>query len=188
MLQPAGEQNKNHRKLPESIPNVYKGQLLIIVGAIRSGKSTLLNSLLLRSSFYNDLFDSMTICSPTIKNDQTSRFLYEKYKGSCYTHYEDEIVENVIAKQLEKIKNKEPTSYCMVLDDFLGQTSKNGRKNNRISFHACSFRHFVEPGEPCMIILSTQKFKELSPLIRANATGVLISGNVKNRKRLVRFS
>ena len=100
---PKIKKNKNHRELPESIPDVYKGQLLIIVGAIRSGKSTLLNSLLLRRSFYNDMFDSMTIVSPTIKNDQTSRFLYEKYKGSCFTHYEDEIVENVVAKQLEKI-------------------------------------------------------------------------------------
>jgi hypothetical protein len=181
---PEIKKSKQHRELPESIPDVYKGQLLLVVGAIRSGKSTLLNSLLLRKSFYNDLFDSMTICSPTIKNDQTSRFLYEKYKGSCFTHYEDEIVDNVVAKQLEKIENKEPTSYCMVLDDFLGQTSKTGRKNNKISFHACRFRHYVEPGDPCMIILSTQKFKELSPLIRANATGVLISGNVKNRKEL----
>ena len=59
--------NKKMRELPESIPDVYKGQLLIIVGAIRSGKSTLLNSLLLRKSFYNDLFDNVTIISPTIK-------------------------------------------------------------------------------------------------------------------------
>lgn len=183
---PELKNNKNHRELPDSIPDIYKGQLLIVVGAIRSGKSTLLNSLLLRKSFYNDLFDSMTIISPTIKNDQTSRFLYEKYKGSCYTEYSDDIVDNVVAKQLEKIENKEPTSYCMVLDDFLGQTSKNGRKNNKIAFHCARFRHYIlgGSGDPCMIILSTQKFMELTPLIRANATGVLISGNVKNRKEL----
>ena len=153
--------NKKMRKLPESIPDVYKGQLLIIVGAIRSGKSTLLNSLLLRKSFYNDMFDNVTIISPTIKNDQTSRFLHEKYSGSCYTEYSDDVIDKVVERQLQKIENKEDTSYLIVLDDFLGQTSKMGRKNNKIAFHACRFRHYVEPGDPCMIILSTQKFMEM---------------------------
>ena len=181
---PEIKKSKKMKELPESIPDVYKGQLLIVVGAIRSGKSTLLNTLILRNSFYNDMFDNVTIISPTIQNDQTSRFLYEKYKGNCHTEYSDEIINNVVKRQLEKIENKEDTSYLIVLDDFLGQTSKMGRKNNKIAFHCCRFRHYVEPGDPCMVILSTQKFMEMSPLIRANATGVLISTNIKNKREL----
>ena len=82
---PEIKKRKNQRELPESIPDVYKGQLLIIVSSIRGGKSTLISGLALRKSFYCDMFDNVTIISPTIKNDQTSRFLHEKYKGSCYT-------------------------------------------------------------------------------------------------------
>ena len=96
----------------------------------------------------------------------------------------DDIIDKVVERQLQKIENKEDTSYLIVLDDFLGQTSKMGRKNNKIAYHACRFRHYVEPGDPCMIIFSTQKFMELSPLIRANGTGVLISTNIKNKREL----
>ena len=70
------------------------------------------------------MFDNVTIISPTIQNDQTSRFLYEKYKGNCHTEYTDEIIDGVVKRQLEKIDNKEDTSYLIVLDDFLGQTRK----------------------------------------------------------------
>ena len=49
----------------KSIPDVYSGQNLIICGCVRSGKSNLLVNLLTRSSFYNDMFDSVTIISPT---------------------------------------------------------------------------------------------------------------------------
>ena len=107
---PEIKKSKKMKELPESIPDIYMGQLLITVGQIRSGKSTMLNSLILRKSFYNDMFDNVTIISPTIQNDQTSRFLYEKYKGSCYTEYSDEIIQNVVKRQLEKIENKEDTS------------------------------------------------------------------------------
>ena len=76
-------------------------------------------------------FDNVSVISPTIQNDQTSRFLYEKYKGNCHTEYSDEIIDGVVKRQLEKIDNKEDTSYLIVLDDFLGQTSKMG--HNAIS-------------------------------------------------------
>ena len=114
---PEINKSKQMKELPESIPNVYKGQLLIVVGAIRSGKSTLLNTLILRNSFYNDMFDNVTIISPTIQNDQTSRFLYEKYRN-CHTEYTDEIIDGVVKRQLEKIDNKEDTSYWIVLTIF----------------------------------------------------------------------
>ena len=65
--------------------DVNAKQKIVVCGPSGSGKSTLLNSLLLRKSFYNDMFDNVTIISPTIKNDQTSRFLHEKYKGSCFS-------------------------------------------------------------------------------------------------------
>ena len=34
---PEIKKNKNHRELPESIPDIYKGQLLIVVGILQRG-------------------------------------------------------------------------------------------------------------------------------------------------------
>ena len=89
------------------------------------------------------MFDNVTIISPTIKTTRPADFYTKIFKGSCYTEYSDDVIDKV-ERQLQKIENKEDTSYLIVLDDFLGQTSKMGRKNNKIAFHACRFRHYVE--------------------------------------------
>lgn len=113
------------------------------------------------------MFESVSIISPTIMNDQTSRHLYKKYKDSCFPEYDDEIVDNIIATQQEKLYKKEPASYCIVLDDFLGMCNQNGRKNNKIKFHSSRFRHYCASDEAKMIVLSTQKFMGVSNLIRS---------------------
>ena len=67
------------REIDERLPDVYRGQLICIVAPIRSGKSLLVQNLLLREEMYRDLFDEITIISPTVANDATSRFIYKMY-------------------------------------------------------------------------------------------------------------
>ena len=57
--------------------------LLLMISPIRTGKSTIINNLLLNSNFFGqDFFDEVMCVSPTIYNDKTSRFLKKAF--DCY--------------------------------------------------------------------------------------------------------
>jgi hypothetical protein len=174
------------RELDPVLPDVYKAQLLSIVAPIRSGKSVLWNNLLHRESMYKDLFDEICIISPTIANDASSRFTYKEFKHGCHEIYDDNIISNLVEKQKNKIENNQLASYCLILDDLCGQFSKSGRKGSAAIHFATRFRHYVRPnsGDPALVICSTQKYRDLHPILRCNSTGVLISGNIKSRKEI----
>ena len=174
------------RELNPILPDVYKAQLLSIVAPIRSGKSVLWNNLLHRDSMYKNLFEEICIISPTIANDASSRFTYKEYRHGCHEIYNDQIIENLVEKQKMKIEQDLPASYCLILDDLCGQFSKSGKKGSAAIHFATRFRHYVRPntGDPALVICSTQKYRDLHPILRCNSTGVLISGNIKSRKEI----
>ena len=176
--------SKNKRDLHENLPDVYKAQLLSIVAPIRSGKSVLWNNLIHREEMFKDLFDNLMIISPTIANDKTSRFTYQKYKHCCHEAYSDKLITDLIDQQKEKMESNQNSSYCLILDDLCGQFSKHGKKGAAAIHFATRFRHYVNTGEPALVLCSTQKYKDLHPILRCNSTGVLISGNIKSQKEL----
>ena len=103
------------RELHPNLPNVFKGQLISLVGGVRMGKGTLWNNMLHNPNFYEDMFLTNLIISPTVWNDSTSRFTAKKYKDTCYDKYEDSIIDNLISNQIEKKKiDGAETSYCLI--------------------------------------------------------------------------
>tara|TARA_R110000765_G_scaffold64189_2_gene124760 strand:- start:1807 stop:2538 length:732 start_codon:yes stop_codon:yes gene_type:complete len=173
------------RELHPNLPNVFKGQLISLVGGVRMGKGTLWNNMLHNPNFYEDMFSSVQVISPTVWNDSTSRFTAKKYKDTCYDKYEDSIIDNLISNQIEKKKiDGAETSYCLIVDDCYGEFNRHGRKGGAVLRLASRFRHYVRKGDACMYLYSTQKYLDLLPLIRANSTGFLISGMIKNKKEL----
>ena len=74
------------------------------------------------------------------------------------------------------------TSYALIMDDLLGEFSKTGKRGRMAINFATRFRHYVKRGDPCMICYSTQRYGDLDPTVRSNATGLLFSGHIKNHK------
>ena len=173
------------REIHPNLPDVFKGQLLALVGGVRMGKGTLWNNMLHNPNFYEDLFSSVSVISSTCWNDSTSRFTAKKYKDTCYDRYEDSIIDNLIKTQIEKKKVDDcDTSYALIVDDCYGEFNRHGRKGGAVLRLASRFRHYVRKGDACMYLYSTQKYLDLLPLIRANCTGLLVSGMIKNKKEL----
>tara|TARA_R110002049_G_scaffold31144_2_gene105986 strand:+ start:6182 stop:6913 length:732 start_codon:yes stop_codon:yes gene_type:complete len=184
-IKPEDNELKQTRELHPNLPNVYKGQLLALVGGVRMGKGTLWNNMLHNPNFYEGLFENVNIISPTIWNDSTSRFSAKKFKDTCYDRYDDTIIDNLVKNQKSKKEiDGADTSYALIVDDSYNEFNKVGRKGGAVLRLASRFRHYVRKGDPCLYLYSTQKYLDLLPMIRANATGIIISGMIKNRKEL----
>ena len=117
-IKPEDNELKQTRELHPNLPNVYKGQLLALVGGVRMGKGTLWNNMLHNPNFYEGLFENVNIISPTIWNDSTSRFSAKKFKDTCYDRYDDTIIDNLVKNQKSKKEiDGADTSYALIVDD-----------------------------------------------------------------------
>ncbi len=167
-----------HPHLPQ-IDGFGGGALLLLVAPVRCGKSCLINSLLLGSremGFYDgqDRFDQVSIISQSIANDITSRFLRKAF--DTHDSYDDSIIDGIVERQKSYEKEEQP-EIAIVLDDCLGTIKREAKIN-----HLCSrYRHF----NIRLLIISSQKFRgSVSPVIRTNATNVIIGSPFPNQKEL----
>ena len=152
----------------ERLPNINEGAMVVMVAPPQSGKSTTIVNLLQNENLLADRLDEIFIFSPTIFNDKTSRFLKEKYKNTCYDHYDDSIIENIIKTQ-ELYPEDERPSIGIILDDIVGMIPKNSSIN-----YLCSrYRHFGVK----LLLFSTQLIKGIPPVVRANASNVILFPN-----------
>ena len=167
------------------LPNVCgegQGSLLLLVSPVKTGKSTLISNMLLREDFYDaqERFDQVSIISNTIANDVTSRYLRKAFEGSCHDFYDDSIIHGIVESQ-KKYKKEDQPEIAIVLDDCLGSI----KQNSMINHLASRYRHFNIK----LLIISSQKFTgSVSPIIRANATDVIIGSPFPNQKELERIA
>ena len=83
------------------------------------------------------LFDYVVIISNTAFNDDTSRFLVDKYKGSLYDRYDDKIIQDIITYQESFTDKREQKRFALILDDFIGI------KSSSLIWKLCSrYRHY----------------------------------------------
>lgn len=167
-----------HPHLPQ-IEGYGGGACLLMISPVKTGKSTIINNLLLNTDFYDaqERFDSTHIISNTIANDVTSRFLKEAF--DTYDQYNDSIIDGIVEKQKEYPKEEQP-EIAVVVDDCLGSIRREGRVNHLAS----RFRHFNIK----LLIISSQNFRSVSPIIRQNATNVIIGSPFPNRKELLKIA
>ena len=169
------------------LPNPYDQELLLCIAPIRSGKSTLISNLLHQKALWSDIWDDeVIIISNTIMNDATSRFNLERWGSSCHEIYDDKIIKDLIKSQQNKMQDKSDNGYCLILDDICGSISNatNSKKGREVVSFSTRFRHYTKRGNPVCILLSNQKFNDISTIMRCNATGVLLSGKIQNTKEL----
>lgn len=177
VVEPEGVKAKYHHP---HLPNVGcgvpgGGSLLLLLSPVKTGKSTIISNLFLNENLYGqDFFQDVQIISNTIKNDVTSRFLNKAF--NVYDFYSDEIIDGLIERQ-KSFEKKDQPETALVLDDCLGSIKRESKIN-----HLCSrYRHFNLK----LLILSSQKFRGcVSPVVRANATDVIVGSPFPNQKEL----
>ncbi len=149
--------------------------LLLMISPIRTGKSTIINNLLLNSNFFGqDFFDEVMCVSPTIYNDKTSRFLKKAF--DCYDEYDDAIIDNLIAKQEAYEDPQDRPDIALILDDIIGLI----RREAKVNHLASRFRHYNIK----LLLMSSQNYRKVSPVIRSNCTNMIIGSPFPNMKEL----
>ncbi len=170
---------KPKKKIHPHLPNVQGfggGSLCLLCSCVKSGKSTIINNILLNDDMYGqDYFDKTYVISNTIANDLTSRFLKEAFDTE--DHYDDKFIDNIIQEQ-KSYKKEEQPEIAIILDDCLGTIKREAKVNHLAS----RFRHY----NIRLLLFSTQKFKgAVSPIIRSNATDVIVGSPFPNRTELL---
>ncbi len=181
VLDPQNTSAKPHHPfLPKVDVDVQGGgSLLLMIAPVKCGKSTIISNLFLNEDFYGQtFFDDVKIISNTIKNDITSRFLNKAFE--VYDFYSDEIIDGIVEHQKSFEKVDQP-QIAVVLDDCLGSI----KRESKINHLASRYRHFNIK----MLIISSQKFTgSVSPIIRSNATDIIVGSPFPNQKELMRIA
>ncbi len=181
VVPPEDAGNDGHPEIHPHLPQIAGpggGALLLMISPVRTGKSTIISNLLLGDSemgFYDaqERFHTTTIISNTIANDVTSRFLAKAF--NTHDSYNDMIIDGIVSQQKGFDKEDQP-DIAVILDDCLGSI----RREARINHLASRFRHFNIK----LLIISSQNFRSCSPIIRQNATNVLVGSPFPNQKEL----
>ena len=168
-----------HPHLPQ-IEGHGGGACLLMISPVKTGKSTIISNLLLNTDFYDgqERFDQVNIISNTIANDVTSRFLSKCF--DVYDQYDDSIIEGIVNRQKSFTDKEEQPEIAVVLDDCLGSI----RREAKVNHLASRYRHFNIK----LLIISSQNFRAVSPIIRQNATNVIIGSPFPNRKELFKVA
>lgn len=178
-VKPVTDQNLAKMPFHENLPDINKGAMVLMISPVRTGKSTIINNLLLNPNFYRDRFDIVYIISNTIHNDDTSRFLKEQFKETVWDTYSDDIIQNIINYQ-QTFSKKDMPKIAIILDDFVGTV----HKKSMIFFLASRFRHY----NIGLLLFASQVLKGVPPIVRANATNVIMGSPNHNGAELEKLA
>jgi len=155
------------RPIHPILPNANQGASTLIISSVRSGKSNLLVNLMLNSNFYKDAFDDVYIFSSTINQDQTSRKLRDAFPITCYDSFDESKLMRILDHQ-KSYEDEDRPAICIILDDLQGIKARS-------PFYtlATNFRHAGVGG----LFYAFQNLKMVPPIVRANATNLLIGTN-----------
>ena len=152
----------------------------VLLGSIRSGKSTLLNSLYLSPRFMGgDLYDVRILISSTAKNDVQMKYMIEEFDY----HFED-YTDTLLDEILSMIENdKIDRHYLLVIDDAMaesGITQKKAGKPDKFTQLITRYRHVgskqLETEGRLSIAVALQFFKYLTPTLRNQIQGLFLLG------------
>jgi len=155
---------------------------MTVLGRVKAGKSTLLNSLCLSPRFYGDDFNIRILISTTAKGDPAMAHMVEHFEF-VFDSYSDALLSEII----DMIENDEHENrYLLVLDDAITSNfkqSKNGKVDD-FSALVTKYRHITnqKTGKEGMlsIILTLQYFKFMSVITRTMSMGLIICGELSD--------
>ena len=141
---------------------------------VRSGKSTMIMNLIYNKNFYNGLFDKIIYFSPTVRNDKTLQHLSTDEDEHITIIDEnldevDEVLKAIVADKMDSEKDEEEDTrneqWLVIMDDMLGFIKPKGF----VSTFCSKYRH-----SRVSLIFTTQLFRAIPNIIRANATWYII--------------
>jgi hypothetical protein len=176
-------------KIDETKLNVIKKYPLLpipffltILGRVKAGKSTILNSLTLSPRFYGNDFQVKILISPTAHGDPAMAHMVEHF-DFVFDIYSEDLLEEII-EMIETDEND--NRYLLVLDDAITSSfkqSKNG-KVDAFSSLITKYRHITNQhsGKEGMlsIILTLQYFKFMSVITRTMSMGLILAGEISD--------
>jgi hypothetical protein len=162
---------------------------LIIVGrSFLSGKTTIILNLLLRDRFYKEHFDGENIfIISNNKMDQKMQILKEEkdVPSDHFMHFSESnlesIYEHVEENALEAVSDgNKPVNSLIILDDVAFSGDLKSKMNGTLSRIACNGRHIN-----LSLIVTAQKYSQLSTTIRTNASGAILFANSQKEVDLI---
>jgi len=175
-----GTAKKHHPHLPDVGVGVKgSGECLLMISPRQTGKSTIISSLFLNDNFYGQDFfpGGVVVISPTINMDSTSRFMKKRFE--CYDQYSPELIQGIISRQQAKGDDDPTKEIALVLDDCVGMLDSN------IANLVTRSRHYGIK----LLVISVQKFRgAVDPIIRANATSIIVGSPFPNIRELTSIS
>ena len=180
-VQDPDEQDSWGEEIHEHLPQVGGfggGSLTLLIGAVKTGKSTLLSNLFLNDNMYGqDLFDYVKIMSNTISNDITSRYMKEAYDVDDY--YDDSIIAGILENQKKYEKADQP-KIALICDDLLGSVPRSG-----LLWQLCSrYRHYNIRS----LCISSQNYRMVNNIARQNCQNLIITSPFPNAKEMLKIA
>ena len=184
------------KNIPQFLPK--KNASFYIVGRPRSGKSTLLYSLLCsdgrkiknkekhKAKFYYKIFERVYIFSPSIK---TSEKPFPLPPENIFEDYDPEILNALI----ENLAQDENMNCCFVFDDVIKSLNANGGQNAKLLMKLLLNRRHIlyNPNDTdedhisgCSSIITSQRYNLLPMFIRSSGISHLILFKITNMKDL----
>ena len=154
---------------------------LVLLGRVKAGKSTLLNSLTLSPRFYGDDFQVKILISPTLEDPAMTHI--KEHFDFVFSEYSESLLEEI----LEMVENDQNENrYLLVLDDAITSNFRQSKSGKVDAFSSLitRYRHTTnqKSGKEGMlsIILTLQYFKYLTPITRTMAMGLIICGELSD--------
>jgi hypothetical protein len=157
----------------------------LILGKIKSGKSTLLHNLI--SKMWKPVFDDRVILFSPSLQDPIMQDLVDNdhlfFHTETFTMDALEAILEII-KQEEDDEKKKGRRWLIVIDDAMGviNHSISSEEGRRFSKFYASFRHMYGEGK-ITLVMAIQKFVgAVSPVIRANLHYVYLLGKMSEKE------
>ena len=176
-IKPIKTSFKEKHDIPDILPQ--PAFRLILVAPSSSGKTTLVNNLLTRPEFgYKKLFKkNIFLFSPSIKYDDALDKLGVKEENTR-SHYDEDFINEIVEDQKTTInkhtKEKAP-HILMLFDDIVFELPKTKSSElKKLFFYGRKFK--------ISLIITTQKYRQLEPAYRLNASQYVYFLNINTRE------
>ncbi len=157
--------------------------VMTLVAPVKSGKSTIIGNLLLR--FYPNAWDTIFYWSPTADQDKTTKSFLKAFEDNdkqditIFKHHEDlmniDTYIDLIVQEQKNTPQTERKRILIVIDDCVGYKMKN------LNYLCSRHRH-----SNISVLVSTQVYRRLDPIMRINSTAVVIC-KVSNNKEFFKL-
>ena len=188
LLENDEEQIKLKREINPILPRIDKHQVMLVLGGIGVGKSSLVANLIFSNEIYgyngNTLYDYVFIISPTLHNDK-NQFMYRDRSVEnggnfiLFDRYSDDIIEGIMDFQRKKEGEIQPFSL-LVMEDVMGTGTNNN--HSKISELITKTRHY----QLSIILIGQNINQAFSSTIKANTRQIFLK-KMRNTKELKKF-